>query len=144
MATMTMICDEELGGCGHKFEEFRWPSEGEPPLCPQCGCENGKGLRQNWMLNRPNGLCMGEDHATTFGQQSKYNEKRRSKCEDGGPRKPRKRNVEGMPGAKVIEPSTEIPWWRDGSIQGVQKLDRPLDLRNVQNTERYIQTGKMV
>lgn len=150
MPTFAMYCDEDLGGCGHKFEEFRWPREGEPDKCPECGCRNGKGLRQNFSANRPIGITKGEDHATTFGQQAEYNARRlgKEKMAEKFAKKPRKRNLEhlkGLPGMIIPEQPAEpapLPWWRDGSVPGLQKMEQQLDLKQVRDTDKYIEEGK--
>jgi putative FmdB family regulatory protein len=137
--TYSMICDS----CNHQFEEYRFFSEGEPPACPQCGCENGKSFHQKWSDNRPGGWVYGEDHATTVGQQAQYNAKRAGKerlemMADEQNRRPTGWNKRLGKEAPV----PETPWWRDGSTEGLPKMEKPLDLKEVKNVENYIMEGK--
>jgi len=34
------------------------------------------------------------------------------------------------------------PWWRSGEVKGLQKMDKPLDLKKVKDTKKYIEEGK--
>ncbi len=82
------------------------------------------------------GLCKGEDRITTFGQQSEYNYKKLGKEQAA------KMKEEHHTASKKIKPDSEIPWWRDGSIPGTKRLEKPLDVRKIKDTEKYIMTGE--
>lgn len=144
MPTYAMTCD-----CGHSYEEFRWFSEGEPEACPVCAEPNGEKFHQNWPVNRPGGWTYGEDHATTVGQQAQYNARRlgkeqvEKKVEESRNRKRKAADSvwNQIPGARVVDPTDELPWYRDGSMPGLPKMERPLDLNQVRDVNKYIEEG---
>lgn len=151
MPTFAFICR----GCGNSYEEFRWPSEGMPEHCPFCLTPFGDEFNQNWMVNRPGGLCKGEDRITTFGQQSEYNRRRLgkelcAKMEAEEMAKRRGCHIKLPEGASL--PSREpddgddggggLPWYRSGDIPRVKKEEKPLKLKEVKDVEKYVMTGE--
>lgn len=39
-------------------------------------------------------------------------------------------------------PTGNIPWYRNGSVAGTERLDKPLDLSKVKDIGTYVKTGK--
>lgn len=57
----------------------------------------------------------------------------------------RKRSDIKLPkGVKLDDTTPATPFWRDGSIEGVKKLDKPLNVEKVPDVNKYIQTGQGV
>jgi putative FmdB family regulatory protein len=142
MPTYSFACT-----CGKRYEEFRWFSEGMPGKCPACPRKYGKGFGQDYSQNRPLGLAYG--NPTTVGQQSEINMKKTGTELEHKLAVKEKKKRAGFAGklpqgAKVQErpeKSPPPPWWRDGSVAGTQRLDAPLNLKEVKNLEKYVQTG---
>lgn len=36
---------------------------------------------------------------------------------------------------------TEPPWFRSGEVPGLPRMDKPLDISKIKDTQRYIETG---
>jgi hypothetical protein len=58
----------------------------------------------------------------------------------------RLKELEETTGIKAIKPSDKktkgkIPWWRDGSVRGTKKSEKPVDLSNVKDISKYIVSG---
>lgn len=141
MANYRMICR----ACERVFELTRPMKDGPPDDCPNCGASEEEGFTQDWQGKCVLGWTYGEDHITTVGQQMELNMRRTSPEEReaicGTPRKTAS-IWNQLPGATPVDTSAvEAPFWRDGSIQGLQKMDKPLDLKQVRDTTKYIETG---
>lgn len=45
-------------------------------------------------------------------------------------------------GGTIKEKSGETPWYRNGSIPGLEKSDKPIDISRVKDISKFIETGK--
>lgn len=36
----------------------------------------------------------------------------------------------------------EVPWWRDGSVEGLPRMDKPLNLDGVKDLQKYVEVGE--
>src|SRR5579885_2787067 len=122
-----------------------------PKKCPSCGCRFGKKFHQVLSGGNVIGRVYGEDRARTVGQQAEINAKRlgkeqlqllaeaqKQKTPWTGPTP--KKGVKPKEGAAEAKPQT--PWWRDGSVPGLPKLDKPLKLIKIKDTKKYIEEGQ--
>ena len=142
MANYRMICRS----CEQAFELTRPMAEGPPDDCHVCGASEEEGFTQDWSGKHVLGWTYGEDHMTTVGQQMEFNARRTSKEERELAQSAHAEKKESiwnrLPGATPIDTSkSPTPFWRDGSIEGLQKLAKPLDLKQVRDTDKYIHTG---
>lgn len=135
------VCDD----CGLYLEHDKPMLAEHPKKCPECGTKYDHGFHQDWAGKGVNGLQKG--NPTSVGAQIEKNEKKwgkeltQIKIEQ---ELTARKNVKGkkeLPGKK-IEVSNELPWWRSGEVPGLPKLDKPLKLSKVKDTEKYIQTGE--
>ncbi len=141
MPVYVYACDD----CGNRCELVKGMNDPHPKKCPDCGVWYDKGFHQDWGNKNVNGLQKGTP--LCVGQQIEKNEKKWGKEltqikieQELASRK----NVKGkkeLPGKK-IEVSNELPWWRSGEVQGLPKMEKPLKLSKVKDTEKYIQTGE--
>ncbi len=117
-----------------------------PPACPHCGEPHGERFRQDFRGSQA--VCIAYGNPTTVGQQAELNARRLGKEQLERMAEEDRARVSGwkgpMPaGARPNVTGTgERPWFRDNGVAGLQPLDRPLDLRQVSNVQRYIETGK--
>jgi len=131
--------------CGNNLELFQGYSEPLPVQCPFCG--EKENFHQDYQNNKSLGIVKGFDSCTTFGQVAEYNEKRLGKEQlqlrrEADEEKRRNRKFKRLPkGAKVVKPTKEIPWWREGKVPGLKKMKKPLNLNKVKDTKDYIVTG---
>lgn len=144
MPTYEYRCD----ACDHQFEQFRGFSEPHPDECPRCFEPYGDDYQfhQAYANNRPLALVRG--NPTTFGQQAEINAKRAGKeqlaimTEIAKPENRKKKTLKVPDGASIVDTKpAPTPWFRDGSVPGVPKLDKPLNLNKIPNVDKYIQTG---
>jgi putative FmdB family regulatory protein len=130
--------------CGHHLEECRTYEEGPRPRCPVCQAREPEfhqdfSGRTVWVYGNP----------TTVGQQAEANarklgkEQLQKKAEAARAEQPRFTGK--LPeGASINTTGTgETPWWRTGSVPGVPKLDKPLNLKKIKNKRAYVEKGEM-
>jgi hypothetical protein len=85
---------------------------------------------------------------TTIGQQAELNAKRLGKekmeqVKEEMRNRPRPDFTGKLPkGAKLNTTKSKTPWWREGKVAGLKKMDKPLDLDKVKDTRKYIDTGE--
>lgn len=144
MPTYVYVCER----CGNQIEEVRSIHKPHRSRCPDCGAKDPT-FHQDFTQHRVN--VVGSP--TTVGQQMERNEKRfgkelmQKKVEATISR--RKRTGRGLKlpeGARVIDASdAPIPWYRDGSVPGTKKLEKPLNINKMSDTqkEKYIHTGEI-
>lgn len=122
------------GKCEHKFEDYHLMSEPHPKKCPACGKNS---LGQSFDNHNITGVVYG--NPTTIGQQAELNTKRLG-------REQHQRMVEQDFQSRKLksptEPKVETPWYRSGCIDGLEKLDKPLELSKIKDTKKYIETGE--
>ena len=125
------------------FEEFQWFSEKPLKKCPSCG------KKKLFKVITGGAAAIVRGNPTTFGQAAEENAKRLGKekmalmaDEYKNAKKEARLKLPG--GAKKVERPKEVPppWWRDGSIEGLPKQDKPLDLKKVKDVKEYIRTGR--
>lgn len=147
MALYSMRC----GGCGFEEDVYRSILEGPPERCPECGAAEADGYTQKWGELNAGGWVYGEDRITELGQQAERNEKKLGKeltqkaFESMKTQKEEANPFAGLPGVKAGKPEGKTPWWRDGSVEGLPKKDRPVDAKKLdtpEKKERYIREGK--
>ncbi len=141
MPSYSYICD----ACGGAHDDFHAMSAPHPERCPSCGTPFGAMFRQNFQ--GVGAIVVIRDSPTTFGQQAEINARRVGKEQlqlmseqDGA----RTGTFTGrLPqGAKVNTTGTGArPWFRDG-VAGLPVLDKPLDLKQVRDAKKYVETGE--
>jgi putative FmdB family regulatory protein len=47
-------------------------------------------------------------------------------------------------GVEIIVDKPKTPWWRDGSVPGLPKSDKPVDTSKITNIRKYIETGSKI
>lgn len=125
--------------CSHQYEVFKKTiTRRHPRKCPECNSKNF-----GTYLGTPIGRVKGEPK--TFGQQAELNEKRLGKELMQKMREEDQARMKGgwtgpqIPGAKRVEKSKEIPFYR----QGLEDPTKPLDITKVKDIPHYIETGEM-
>lgn len=142
MPTYAYSCD----ACGCQHEEFRSISQPHPTQCPDCSEPFGDVFRQEFMGSNPIGIVRNQP--TTFGQQAEINARRMGKEQMQIMAEQSKKRVSQFTGklpdnASINTTGTgERPWWRDG-VAGLPTLDKPLDMKKVKDSTKYIETGEM-
>lgn len=119
MPTYEYHCDD----CGRGHEEVRSIHKAGPEACPACSSANFRqvfGAPTVWAYGNP----------TTVGQQAELNARRAGK----------EQTEKMFAGARPERPPP--PWYRDGSVPGVPKLDKPLDLSTVRDVNDYVLNGR--
>ncbi len=123
-------------------------SKGHPKKCPSCGELYGDGneFNQDFPQNNPIAISVG---VTTLGQLAERNSKKMGKelCQIKSEQdKTRVNQWDGKvpEGGTLMEKpaNPKAPWWRDGQIEGVQKLDKPLNLKTIKDPKKFIETGE--
>lgn len=130
--------------CEHAYSEFLALTAERPKKCPACGDKKSFGQ----VFSVPNTIVRGQPK--TIGQAAEENAKRVGKEQMEmmfDPELPQNKKPAGkgrLPkGAKRVDTSkAETPWWRDGTVPGVPKLDKPLDVKKIKNVQKYIRTGE--
>jgi putative FmdB family regulatory protein len=134
----------QCDNCDHHYEEFRSILSEHPTNCPMCGISFGDCFRQIYDQVGQVGIVYGDPK--TIGQQAELNAKRLGKekmeliKDEMRNRTP---NFTGkLPkGAKLNKMQRKTPWWREGKLPGLKKLDKPLDVDKVKDVKKYIETG---
>lgn len=137
--------------CGDRSEVYASITVGPPERCPQCAADEAAGYTQRWMESGVTVWTYGQDKITTVGQQAEYNEKKLGKeltqkmWEDSATKKEGPCPYANLPGVTCGVPvAAKAPWWRDGSVAGLPKKDKPVDVSRLseEGVERYIREGK--
>jgi putative FmdB family regulatory protein len=146
MPLYAMLCRS----CNHAFEAWCPIQDGPPTFCPECGTKEGEGFSQDWSASCVNYVDRFESGIKTVGQQAEYNARKAGKekveaifAEEKASRKSPS-PFENLPGVKSVgkEGKAKLPWWRDGSVPGLPRKDKPVDLRRVPDKEKYIREGR--
>ncbi len=133
--------DFHCNTCEYDWEVWHGIHESHPDSCPEC-CR--KTIRQ--VYGAP--IVLAKGNPTTFGQQSELNERRLGKERVAKLkekiRNPQKADTLKLPkGAKPFKGTDpKLPWWRDGSMKGLPKSEKPINLNKVKNVKKYIEQGK--
>lgn len=140
MPTYEYHCDK----CEHHFEEFKGLTEPHPAKCPSCKVKYGDKFHQVYHA----GIAIVYGNPTTFGQQAEINERRLGKeqmaikAEMALPENRKAKSLKMPKGAKRINKAgAKLPWWRSGDVPKLSKMAKPLDLKNVPNVQKYIESG---
>lgn len=128
--------------CDHRFERYGSVKSPHPKKCPACGKQ--KGFYQ--VLGAVIGVHGGEP--TCVGQVAERNTKKLSSEQyEAIMNEGRDTPYKGpLPKGATLGPKKKkgkTPWWRDGSIPGLKKMDEPLDLKKVKDINKYIEHGDM-
>jgi len=147
MPTYAYRCDT----CNHSFEEYRSMKASHPKKCPECGesYANGNGkFHQDYGASRVIGVVYG--NPTTLGQLAEANNKKLGKEQVQKKQEADKKLVRSKlklpPGAQRVERPTELPWFRSGVVEGLPKMEDPLDISKFKDDEQkkaYVEKGEM-
>ncbi len=106
-------------GCDFCLSEFDVLSKYDDPppfVCPGCGAANPTKL-----VTLPNGKvrqCLSAaELGVEFSSEEQLGKAREAK-------------------------DKALPWWRNGSIDGCPKKDKPINLNQVKDLNHYVQTGE--
>lgn len=136
----------KCGDCQHCFSLAQSMKAPRPKSCPRCRCRKNFGQ----VIGLPIGV-RGEPR--TVGSLAEKNTKKLCKEEYDavmmkgkikGLSPQMKKRVEAA-GGTVVEPkkrSGELPWYRDGSIPGVERSEKPIDITKIKDVKKFIATGK--
>lgn len=115
--------------CGDVFEWWLTMKQKKPKRCPSC--KKNK-LCQSYTTNV---ICNFIESANTFGKAAEINAKRVG--------------IENLREMERCDPLYEqrqkqkqLPWWRKGNINGLKKMEKPLDVSKIKDKEKYIVTGE--
>lgn len=116
--------------CGDVFEWWLTMSQKRPKRCPSC--KKNK-LCQSFSTNV---ICNFLESAKTFGKAAEINAKRVGAS-----------NLKEIESADPLfqhreEQKKNVPWWRKGKIEGLKKMDKPLDVTKIKDKQKYIMTGE--
>lgn len=132
--------------CGHSLEEFLFLNDPRPESCPECGAAKPD-FGQRFHGQAPMGWVKGDPK--TFGQQAELNAQRMGKeqmqrmREEALKKKPFTGKLpEGASINREYENVKELPWYRDGSVPGLPKREKPLNLDKVKDVTKYVMTGE--
>jgi putative FmdB family regulatory protein len=132
--------------CQHKFDFYQSIHDDTLTECPLCSVSG----QIEKLISIPMFIFV-RGEPTTVMQQAERNAQRVGK--DGmAERKERhreakkkaKQQVKLPKGATLAENTRDSgapPWWRDGSIPGTERSEKPLKLDNVTNVEKFLLTG---
>jgi len=110
--------------CGHAYEELRTMDQGHPGSCPACGTLYDCGFGQDYSASRA--MPIGTREPRTFGELADLNAKKM-----------------GSSAAAAVKPAKPpLPWFRDGSVEGLPRMEKPLDADGLKDKERYVLTGE--
>ena len=128
MPTYGYICTE----CAHEFEVVQRMVDDALVDCPECKQET---LQRKIYV--PNLHITGEP--TTIGHQAARNTERMGHYEYEDKMAQRKKRVQKasekfceQTGGKNIERGKELPWYRSGKIDGLPKIEQPLQPKEAQ------------
>lgn len=118
--------------CEHRWEietEFAKPPK-TPKKCPVC---KKKTVGQQFTTF---GVVNFLESARNFEHASDINKKRLGKeqlqlMEDADPIISKKK-----------QRAKNLPWWQDGSVEGLPRDEKPLDLSTIKDVKKYIETGE--
>jgi len=129
MPRYTYACSK----CKYQFEDYHLMSEPHPKRCPSCGKNS---LGQSFDNHNITAVVYG--NPTTIGQAAEENTKRLGK------ERHEKMIEDDFKARKLRSPKKkpETPWYRNGSIDGTEKLDKPLEVSKIKNVKKFIETGE--
>jgi putative FmdB family regulatory protein len=104
--------------CEQVCEAFQKMADPPLAICPTC--ESTEGFRRIPTL--PNGRVRECMTAAELGVEIPSEEERAKKRE---------------------EKDKKLPWWRNGTVPGLPKKDKPVDITKVTDVQHYIQTGEV-
>lgn len=140
MSTYNYVCEK----CNYRCSKERPIGTPHPKKCPKCKTkysDDGEGYHQDYSTLNVISVIMGQP--TTIGQQMEMNEKKRGReLSEITLRESEKNKKKVGKGRKVdTKKEGETPWWRNGVIDDLPKMDKPLDLSKIKDTKKYIETG---
>lgn len=134
----------KCGDCSHEFSLIQGMATPRPKSCPNCRKRKNFGQ----VIDAPVGL-RGEPR--TVGSLAEKNSRRLGKerldqelNKEVGVSDTMRKKIEAAGGIikKQKKPSGVIPWYRDGSVPGTERSDKPLDIAKIADINKYIETGK--
>lgn len=138
MPAYEMLCEQ----CGYHNTDYRSIHQGPRKKCPKC---KSKEPEFHQVYAAP--ILIVRDNPTTFGQMAEINAKRlgkeqmeKMKEEFAAPKKEKRLKL--PKGAKRVNPSNEVPWFRSGEVGGLPKEPKPIDLTKISDVKKYIKEGK--
>lgn len=141
MSTYNYVCEK----CSYRCSQDRPIGTPHPKKCPKCKAkysDDGEGYHQDYA--NLNIISVVKGQPTTVGQQMEINEKKRgrelseitlSQSEKG------KKKITSKKRKVDTAKEGETPWWRNGVIDDLPKMEKPLDLSKIKNVDKYIETG---
>lgn len=136
--------DFKCGHCKHEFTLNQPMKAPRPTSCPKCrGTE-----KFGQVISAPIGV-RGEP--TTVGSLAEKNTSKlcredydriinAGKTNGLSPQMKKKLEDQGCV-VKERKPSGKTPWYRDGSVPGTERSDKPIDLSKIKDVKKFIQTG---
>ncbi len=134
------------GDCQHEFTLCQSMHTPRPKSCPKCRKRKNFGA----VIGIPIGV-RGEPR--TVGSLAEKNTKKLSKeaherimthGKSEGLSPAMRKRVEEKGGVPLAQkkPTGKAPWYRNGSVPGTEKSDKPIDLSGVKDMKKFIETGK--
>ncbi len=113
--------DYKCEACEHQFEKWQSFKEDELTQCPECKQEK---LRR--LFGIPFVYTKGE--AKTIGQQAERNSQKMGRAEvEEREAKITEKKAAALKAQGLTPPTPgDTPWWRNGSVKGMTKSDKPL------------------
>lgn len=125
--------------------------DGHPSVCPECGESYAEGsgkFHQDFTASRVVGWVYG--NPTTVGQQMEINARTMGKEKlemeiraEQEKRLPINRKGGKRP-LKPVEAPEGLPWYRSGEVEGLPKMEKPLDARDFKSdvqVKEYVDHG---
>lgn len=134
----------KCGKCNHSFTLTQSMTSPRPKACPKCRARKDFGV----VIQAPIGLrgeprtvgALAERNSTRLGKEALE-----LKLNSNAPKlsQAMQNRVESMGGVVKDrkKPSGEIPWYRDGSVPGIERSDKPLDLSKIVDVDKFVNTG---
>lgn len=138
------LYDYDCHACQSVFEFQQSFTDEKLTICPLCGAKDNI----ERLISIP-AFIFVQGEPCNVEHQADRNTRKLSKdflSEKAGKKQEAKerfwKETEQRSGGKVIKPSKKLPWWRDGSVPGTQRSEKPIDTSKISNIRKYIETGE--
>lgn len=116
-----MIYQYQCQNCNHDFDTVQSIHDEALTKCPKC-----KRKKLQRVIHSPY-IINHTGEVKTIYHQAERNTKKLGKYELQAKEQEANKNYHNMP-------KTQTPWWREGT-------KKPIDLKKIKNTKKYIETG---
>jgi len=116
--------------CNYSFDIYQKINSPTKKTCPKCKAKSLYKIFGSVLV-----FC---NNVNTIGQLAEKNKRTKGKGKD---QKTMKEKISES-GIEKVKKDAKIPWWRSGDVKGLPKMDKPLNLKKINNVKNYIEGGK--